>query len=65
MFLFPCVQVPVQSLGQVLGSVSVGQGRILLLQEGVFVPDGIGHGLFVVDVQLTPVDGEAPTWLRS
>lgn len=47
---------PVQSLGQVFGSVSVGQGRIFLLQEGVFVPNGVGHRLFIVNVQLTPAN---------
>lgn len=58
-----CWRPPVQSLGQVFASVSVGQGRIFLLQEGLFVPDGIGHGLFIVDVQLTPAGGkESNAW---
>lgn len=47
---------PVQSLGQVFGAVSVGQRRIFLLQEGVLVPDGIGHRLSIVNVQLTPAN---------
>lgn len=49
-------RTPVQSLGQVFGAVSVGQRRVFLLQEGVLVPDGIGHGLPVVNVQLAPAN---------
>ena len=45
---------PVESPGQVLCPVPIGQGGVLLLQEGVFVTDGVGHSLLVVDVQLAP-----------
>lgn len=51
---------PVQSPGQVLGSVPVGERRIFLLQEGVFVSDGVGHRLLVVNVQLAPAHLNTP-----
>jgi len=47
-------QLPVEGPGQVFGSVSVGKRRIFLLQERMFVSNGIGHRLFIVDVQLAP-----------
>lgn len=50
----PEVSSPVKGPGQVFGSVSVGQRRVFLLQEGVLVADGVGHRLLIVDVQLTP-----------
>lgn len=48
------ISLPVQSSGQIFGSVSVSKRGVLLLEEGVFIADRISDRLLLVDIQLTP-----------
>lgn len=55
-FWCECSHLPIKSPGQVFGSISIGERWIFLLQECMFVSNGVSYRLFIVDVKLTPTN---------